>query len=472
MIYIDPPYNTGNKDFMYDDAFVDAEDGFRHSKWSSFMFQRLSLAKKLLSATGFIAISIDDNEYPVLKMLCDEIFGDSNYLTTFHIQVRYPDKSISESKIFKPLMEYVLFYAKNSSRFIANQAEEDYGLEKFRYRIRETAGGTKFNIGNQEVVVFKKGEWEIEETDGCLDGLKETWVTGSIYTTMSYGKVFQAVVEPRILVDGLGCLYKVLGRGDDGLGYRYYTGPQRATAAKGKMYSGVPLEKAEEFLKGDAPKKKVPIVTAYDFSADFGNIRHEGGVPFGSGKKPVKMLKQIINYSVNKNAVVLDFFAGSGSTGHASIELNADDGGNRTFILCTNNEGGICEKVTYQRIKNVLLGYGNTPAFPANLKYYRTDFVSKDSDDVSTELLGHIIEMVQLEHGIKIDSKEYFIILNDEEADRLEQHWNEYSNIKALYISKDVLLTATQNSLFGNVPVHIIPDCYFKFELGEVGESW
>ena len=109
---------------------------------------------------------------------------------------------------------------------------------------------------------------------------------------------------------------------------------------------------------------------------------------------------------------------------------------------------------------------------PANLKYYRTDFVSKDSDNVSAELLEHITEMVQLEHGIKIDNQEYLIVLSDDEADELEQHWKGYPNIKAIYISKDVLLTTSQNTLFGSVPMHIIPDYYFKFELREVGEAW
>ena len=117
-------------------------------------------------------------------------------------------------------------------------------------------------------------------------------------------------------------------------------------------------------------------------------------------------------------------------------------------------------------------GYNQEKEIPANLKYYRTDFVSKDSDDVSTELLEHITEMVQLEQGIKIDNKEYLIVLSDDEADELEQHWDRYPNIKALYISKDVLLTTSQNTLFGSVPVHIIPDYYFKFELREVGEAW
>lgn len=136
-----------------------------------------------------------------------------------------------------------------------------------------------------------------------------------------------------------------------------------------------------------------------------------------------------------------------------------------------------CEDITFPRIKTVITGKRMdesvySDGIPANLKYYCTDFVSKDSDDVSAELLKHITEMVQLEHGIKIDNKEYLIVLSDDEADDLEQHWSEYPNMKALYISKDVLLTTSQNTLFGSVPMYIIPDYYFKFELREIGEAW
>ncbi len=478
VIYIDPPYNTGNKDFIYDDLYIDNEDNYRHSKWLSFMSERLVIARKLLSDDGFIAISIDDNEYAQLKLLCDEIFGSNNYLSTFHIQVRYPDKNVStEDKVFKPLMEYVLFYAKNAGSIVINQEEEDYGLEKFCYKITEKTEGTPFKVGNQEVILFKKDEWSIEKVEGGLSGLKETWVTGSIYTTMSYGKVFQQVVEPRVQNDGYGCLYKVLGRGDDGLGYRYYTGPQRATATKGKMYSGVPLEKAEMFRNGSAPKKRKPIVTSYDFSPDFGNIRHEGGVPFGSGKKPVKLLKQIINYYPKRDAIVLDFFAGSGSTGHATLELNCQDGGKRRFILCTNNENKICEEITYQRIKTVIKGKRKdgskySDGIPANLKYYRTDFVAKDSEDLTEELLEHTAEMIQLENGIKLDGKKYLMILSDEDADALEKKWKKYPDLKKIYISRDVLLSTEQEKLFNTVDVCIIPDHYFNFELREAGELW
>lgn len=473
VIYIDPPYNTGNKDFIYDDAFVDNEDGFRHSKWASFMYERLEIASKLLSKTGFICISIDDNEYAVLKLLCDEIFGANNYMTTFHIQVRYPDKSIStEDKIFKPVMEYLLFYSKNSELLKVNQEDDDYDLEKFCYKIETDGDGTKFFVGKQEVIVYKRDEWHMEKIEGCLTGLKETWITGSIYTTMSYGKVFQSVVEPRVQKDGLGCLYKVIGRGDDGLGYRYYTGPKRKTATKGKMFSGVPLDKVAAFKNGTAPKIKIPIVNTYDFAADFGNIRHEGGIPFGSGKKPVKMLKQVINYNSNKQAIVLDFFAGSGSTAQAVLEINKGDGGKRQFILCTNNQSSICENITYPRICNVINGFSSTVGIPANLKYYHTDFVSKKEEDISTELLKHIAEMVQLEHGIKIDNHEYMLVLTDNAADVLEQHWEDYTSLKTLYVSKDVLLTTSQNKLFRKIKINIIPDYYFKFEMREVGEAW
>lgn len=160
VIYIDPPYNTGNKDFMYNDSFVDKEDGFRHSKWLSFMDKRLRIAKKLLSDDGVIYISIDDNEVSALTFLCDEIFGEQNHLTTFHIQVRYAEKSLNEEKAFKPLMEYVLFYAKNASVFEPQRELVDYGLEKFCFKITELGKGSTFVVNNQEVVVFKKGEWK------------------------------------------------------------------------------------------------------------------------------------------------------------------------------------------------------------------------------------------------------------------------------------------------------------------------
>ncbi|WP_417088677.1 site-specific DNA-methyltransferase [Megamonas funiformis] len=383
MIYIDPPYNTGN-DFIYVDDFAQNideyeeakgsfdEEGNRlfkntdtngrfHSDWCSMIYPRLVLARNLLADDGAIFISIDDNEYDNLKKICDEVFGSENYLTTFHLQVRYGDKSINEEKIFKPMIEYVLIYAKNQKKYVANQPTEEYGLDKFIFSIEEKEASEVFFYNEQKVEVFKKGQWKLKKMDqGKINLLKETWISGSIYTNMSYGKVFQKVVEPRINLDGLGCLYKIYGRGDDGLGYRYYTGPSRAGATRGKMYSGVPIERVKDIKNSDISIRKKPIQCFYDFSPDFGNIRHEGNVVFNSGKKPVKMLKQFINYCPDKNALILDFFSGSASTAESVMRLNLEDQGKRKYIMVQlpekvdKNKAGfknIC-KLGKQRIRN------------------------------------------------------------------------------------------------------------------------
>lgn len=187
--------------------------------------------------------------------------------------------------------------------------------------------------------------------------------------------------------------------------------------------------------------------------------------------KPTRLIKELISHFPN-DSFILDFFAGSGTTGQAVMEMNKEDGGTRQFILCTNNEDNICEEVTYERISRVINGYDDIAAVPSNIKYYRTDFVSKDAEDIREELLAHITEMVQLEHGVKIDGSEYLIIMNDDELDALEKSWDNCSHVKAMYVSQNVLFTTAQKKLFGNVKIHIIPDNYFQFELKEVGEAW
>ena len=466
VIYIDPPYNTGNKDFIYDDNYIGSDDGYRHSKWLSFMNERLTIARELLTDDGFILISIDESESSQLKILCDDIFGENNFQTTLHIQVRYAQKSLTEEKDFKPVMEYVFLYSKDYKQFNPKRKEEEYTDEKFIYKINELSKGEDFYIGKQKVTVFKKGEWELEKMEeGSLNGLKETWISGTIYTKMSYGQVFKAVVEPRINEDGLSCLYKVHGRGEDGLGYRYYTGPQRKNAKRGKMYSGMPLNRVEEIKSGKSIRFK-PLDTFFDFAADFGNINHEGGVTFNSGKKPVKMLKSFIDFSQNNSGVILDYFAGSGTTGQAVMQLNKEDGGNRKYILCTNNENNICEKITYKRIKNI------QKELPHNLKYYKTEFIPKLSEDeeiLSSKLLDYIKEMVELENMCEIDGNTRRIILSDED---LNIALTEMEESGVLYIPSFILLTNEIKDSIEERKLEVvtIPDYYFTEELREVNE--
>jgi hypothetical protein len=162
---------------------------------------------------------------------------------------------------------------------------------------------------------------------------KKTWITGSIYSNTGHGAMYKKMIEDRIKEDDYNCLYRIYGIGEDGLGYRYYANPKEKKYNKGKMYTKIPLNKLDDIKQGKSVQKENPIIGYSDFSADFGNIRHEGGINFNSGKKPVKMLQQFIQYQKNKNDIVLDFFAGSGTAGDAVMQLNREDDGNRKFVL-------------------------------------------------------------------------------------------------------------------------------------------
>jgi len=382
VIYIDPPYNTGSDDFKYNDRIVDVEDSYRHSKWLSFMEKRLKLAKNVLRNDGVIFISIDDNESAQLKLLCNEIFDESNLVEVFYVQVRYASKSLNEKDHFQKLIEQVLVYAKNRNKFKPNKPKQEYTLDNFRFRIVEKARGEEISLGNKKVIIFKPEEYEItEEGKGNIDLLKATWASGSVLKGNTSGKFFHRYLEDRKSVDGLGVLYKVAGIGEDGLGYRYFTGPKKATATKGVFYAGIPLNRRHDIENNIESFKEKPIINFYDYSGDFGNIRHEGQVDFRSGKKPTKMLMNLINLHPNKNAQVLDFFAGSGSTGHATLLLNEEDEGERKFILCTNNENNIASDICYPRIANVIKGYNSVKGLDGNLKYFKTDFVDAEPTD-------------------------------------------------------------------------------------------
>lgn len=461
LIYIDPPYNTGKEDFIYNDKYIDNEDTFRHSKWSSFMEKRLVSAHKLLANNGIIFISIDDNEYAPLKLICDNIFGEQNLLSIHHIQVRYGNKNLNEKKDFQEVCEYVLIYAKDAHNFHANKPYEEYDLDKFCYEIVEMGDGIEELIGGRKVRIFPKGTYEIKKHDtGSTKLLKSTWASGSVVKGNASGKYFETYLKPRKSIDGLGTLYKVYGIGEDGIGYRYFTGPLKESATQGLFYSGVPLSRLEEIANGEARKYR-PIQNFYDFSADFGNIRHEGGVGFNSGKKPTKMLKQFLNYHIKKDILVLDFFAGSASMGHAVLDLNDEDGGNRRFIMCTSSEKNICREVAYTRLKNVI-----SKKNKASLKYFKVDYLpisDKLYYEYADELLLHIRELVELENGINFNGNaEIAIVLTEKELDDFTQNIPE--TCKAIYVGHDVLPTEEQEKIFAKrkIKVNVIPEYYYR----------
>lgn len=253
-------------------------------------------------------------------------------------------------------------------------------------------------------------------------------------------------------------------------GFRYNTEKLKALIANNRIHfhTDGSLPTIKRYLSENM-KQRPKSIMSDDQRPDYALLKNMK-LNFDNPKQ-MTFMKRILSIFSN-NSVFLDFFAGSGTTAHAVLALNKEDGGNRTFILCTNNQNKICDDITYPRIKNVIQGYGNVKGIPANLKYFKTDFIPKDADDVNEALLSHIKEMVELENGITLDNKHYLIVLSDEQADELAKNWSNYEDVKAIYVSRNVLFTSEQNALFSNTDIHIIPDYYFEYELKEVGETW
>lgn len=301
-IFIDPPYNTQS-------AFEHYDDKLEHAQWLSMMYPRLVLLHTLLAHDGFICVHLDDKEGSYLKVMLDEIFGRSNYQNTFYIQTRYADKTLKEDMAYHKQIEYLLVYRKSfSAKPIRPKVEA--GLEKFCVSISTNSDPSKvINLGGKQVEVYEKSQYEIKFHDnGFKEGLKEIWATGSILDGNSSGRFFRDYLAGRATEDGLEVLYKVPSIGDDMYDFRYFTGPKRSSATKGKYFQGVPLEKLE------LTEKELPIPNFYDFADRFGNCRHEGGVEFRSGKKPEHYLETILKIFTNSGDLVLDSFLGSGST--------------------------------------------------------------------------------------------------------------------------------------------------------------
>ena len=308
-IYIDPPYNTGNAFEYYDDAL-------EHSIWLSLMRDRLQILRSLLNDDGFICCHIDDSEGAYLKVLLDEVFGRGNYLTTMYIQVRYADKTLKQDMNFHKQIEQVHIYRKKWGAQ-PNLNTKKKSFDKFCFYVEEKNKGKEITLGNKKVIVFKKDSYTIKKDIGSEDGLKEIWATGSILDGNSSGRFFRDHLDGRVESDGLGVLYKVYGIGDDKFDYRYFTGPKRVGATKGKYYQGVPMKQLEDL----GAVQTNPIENFYDLAGSFGNCRHEGGVDFRSGKKPEKLVEIIIRHFSNPGDIVLDSFGGSGTTGAVAHKM-------------------------------------------------------------------------------------------------------------------------------------------------------
>ncbi len=412
LIYIDPPYNTGEKDFKYNDRFVDRDDPFRHSKWLSFMEKRLKLAKNLLKPDGVIFISIDDNEQAQLKMLCDEIFEEGNFYGCLTwIKRTKSTNSGKARKMIQQKVEYILVYGKKSSQEfrgfkliysgIKKQYPHDGKLGKCRF---ENLEATDYGRKKRDTMKFP--------ILGIKPSLGRRWQIGKETAALlaSEGKIE--------LVDGF---------------------PMRAVYPEDEEdESFVPFwSQLENTGTAETGKQELSDIVGPDHGFDT--------------VKPLPLIKLLLS-RFDKDITIVDFFAGSGTTGHAVLDVNKEDGGNRKFILCESNENEICAGLCYNRLKKVIKGYKSTrgenvAGLGGNLKYYTCDFVEAEPTDrnkrklvsESTEMLcirENAFELVQDGGDFKIfkNSDKYLGIVFYEEAiddfkkaiKKIKGHFNTY----------------------------------------------
>jgi adenine-specific DNA-methyltransferase len=391
IIYIDPPYNTGAKDWKYNNDYVDENDTYRHSKWLSFMHHRLLATRNLLKSDGVLICTIDENEHSTLGLLLQEVFPEKDIVC---ITIVHNPGGI-QGKNFSYTHEYAYFVYPKGGTYISTLKRDDmkptplrdWGKENSK---REAAKNCFYPVYVKNGIVVGFGEVcpdnfhpksNINKKDGTLEvypvdkkGIERKW---------RFSRQSVESIKDELICQEIRGEFVVLREKKD---YRWKT-----VWTDGKYNANV-------------------------FGTQFINKIIDTKFPFPKSIYAVQDCIRAVVHS-KEDAIILDFFAGSGTTGHAVMMLNQEDGGNRKFILCTNNENGIAEEVTYQRIKKVISGYNDTKGIPANLRYFKTAFVSKSkvSDDTRRELVRRSTEMICVRENTFdkiVDNKNFKIYKN------------------------------------------------------------
>ena len=423
LIYIDPPYNTGNKDFVYDDSFVDGNDTFRHSKWLSFMEKRLQIARNLLSEKGVIFISIDDNEQSALKMLCDNVFGNGNILANMVWKSKSGGANDSGQIVVDH--EYIIAYSRDIGKVTIN-------LD------RESEVTTLYNLEDEI------GKYALERLD--KQNLRYS-------DALNYD-----IVGPD------GTVYKLQHKNPNNPNatWRWSKDTVQERYAELVFKNGHVYTKNYQKQDGQRPRSLLIDERFGRTRTGSTDLRKIIDTKIFSYPKPMNLIQYLATIASYNDSTVLDFFAGSGTTGHAVMKLNAEDGGSRKFILCTNNENNICRDVTYERIKRVIA----KEDYKASLKYFKVDYLpisDKLYYEYADELLLHIRELVELENGINFNGNaEIAIVLTEKEVDDFTQNIPE--TCTAIYVGHDVLPTEEQEKIFAKrkIKVNVIPEYYYR----------
>ena len=333
-IYIDPPYNTGNRDFVYNDRFVDKTHRFRHSLWLEFMYRRLLLAKELLADDGVIFVSIDDNEIFRLGMLMDRVFGESNFIANVIWQKVFSPKGTAQH--FSDDHEYLVVYARDKSKWRPNLLSRTTSQDK----------------------AYKNPD----------NDPRGAWTSGDLSARNYYSKGTYQIVGPT---------GRVISGPPPGMYWRFSEEKFKELDADGRIWWGKKRDNMPRFKRflTDVQQGTVPQ-TLWTYS-EVGHtqdakkqlldvLRFESSGDVFSTPKPVQLMERILRIASNPGDTILDFFAGSGTLAQAVAKLNAEDGGDRRFILVSSTEAtvdqpdkNLCRDVCAERVRRVLGGYTN-----------------------------------------------------------------------------------------------------------------
>ncbi|AAM39533.1 site-specific DNA-methyltransferase [Xanthomonas campestris pv. campestris] len=356
-IYIDPPYNTGNKDFVYNDRFVDKTHRFRHSLWLEFMYRRLQLAKELLADDGVIFVSIDDNEVFRLGMLMDRVFGENNFIANVIWQKVFSPKGTAQH--FSDDHEYVIIYGRDKNKWRPNL-------------LARTAAQDR---------AYKNPD----------DDPRGLWTSGDLSARNYYSKGVYSIVGPT---------GRVIAGPPAGTYWRFSEERFKELDADNRIWwgkSGDNMPRLKRFL-ADVQQGTVPQTLW-----TYGEVGHTQDAKkqllevlnFNSTNdvfstpKPIQLMERILSIASKPGDTVLDFFAGSGTFAQAVAKLNAEDGGNRKFILVSSTEAtedtpdkNLCRDVCAERVRRVLGGYTNAKGQPVEglgggFAYLRTRRIPK-----------------------------------------------------------------------------------------------
>jgi adenine-specific DNA-methyltransferase len=312
-VYIDPPYNTGDDGFLY-------KDNYQHSTWLSMVNDRLSISKSFLSMAGTLSASINDNETQRFELLLKNVFGVENYQVRLGLKVRHEDRILRADIPYQEVLEDIHIVSKSCDFKPGRRAEnnaEEFSDYTYQIEIIDETARKILSIGGFDIEFYPQNAYRINtHSEGEASHLKRYTIRGSLITQKgSASEFYELNLRSRRPIDGFGGLYKVLGMGTkgDGLGYRYIMQPLEGGGDNGIYFQGVPLSLT--------PRSK-PYATYYDLESAFNRCSDEGGVPFRGGKKPQLLFEKlfpIVDFPSN-GELLMDFFAGSGSSGQAAIQ--------------------------------------------------------------------------------------------------------------------------------------------------------